>query len=107
MTPSADKYLREHLDESNAVKWPEDDAAKIDVAQTLLGMWFVGNCDSWYKYAEDLVVNPQPAKPYVQPWNEAAKKDHGYRKAFVTLNESQRQAVLRLLRNLIDGTAFS
>ena len=107
MTHWAEEYLREHVDESNAVKWPQDNAAKVDVAQTLLGMWFVGECDSWYEYGEDLVLNPQPRTPYVRPWNEAAKKDHTCRELFSTLNEAQREAVLRLLRNIAEGTAFS
>jgi hypothetical protein len=108
MTPLAEKFLREHVDESNAVKWPEDDAAKVDVAQTLLGMWFVGESDYWYKYAEDVVVNPQPPTPYAHPpLNDAEQKDRAYREAFATLDETQREAVLRLLQNVVEGTAFS
>ena len=107
MNPEADKYLRKHLTETNAVRWPDDDAAKIDTAQTLLGLHSVANADYWYEYARDVVVNPQPASPYVRPWNEAAKKDRAYREAFSTLTEDQREAVLKLLRNVVDGATFS
>ena len=70
-------------------------------------MWFVGDCDYWYGYARDLVVNAQPPEPYVRAWSEVAKKDRAYREAFATLNDEQREAVLRLVRNVVEGTMFS
>jgi hypothetical protein len=63
MTPSAEKYLREHVDESNAVKWPEDDAAKVDVAQTLLGMWFVGAPTTSKRGRGNSVFMPRHTRP--------------------------------------------
>jgi hypothetical protein len=107
MNSAADEYFRKHLDGKNAIRWPADNEAKIDVAQTLLGIHFVANSDYWFEYAKDLVVNPQRETPYVRPWNEAAKKDRAYREAFATLDDGQREAVLRLFRNVIDGASFS
>ena len=107
MSHAADEFCRKHLDESNGVRWPSGDAAKTDVAQTLLGLRFVSNCDYWYQFARELLVNPQPVQPYVRAWNEAAKKDRAYREAFATLNDEQRQAVLRLLHQVINGVTYS
>jgi hypothetical protein len=107
MSPTGEKYLREHRTDSNAVRWPDDEAARVDVGQTLLGLHYVGNADYWYEFARDVIVNPEPAKPYVRPWNEAAKKDRAYREAFATLNDEQRDAMLRLVRNVADGATFS
>jgi hypothetical protein len=107
MNSHADEYLRKHLDDANAIKWPADARSKIDVSQTLLGIHFVANSDYWFGYAKDLIINPQPEKPYVRPWNEAAKKDRAYREAFSTLDDKQREAVLRLLQNVIDGATYS
>src|SRR5437016_6743657 len=68
MNSAADEYLREHLDDANAVKWPADAGAKIDVAQTLLGVHFLANADYWFGYAHDLIINPPPKTAYVRPW---------------------------------------
>ncbi len=107
MNEAADEYLRKHLDDANAVRWPSDAASRIDLAQTLLGIHFVANSDYWFGYARDLIINPQPEKPYVRAWNEAAKKDRAYREAFATLDDKQREAVLQLLREVSDGATFS
>jgi hypothetical protein len=107
MSDAADEFRRKHIDDTNGVRWPSGDAAKTDVAQTLLGISGVGICDYWYEYARDLVVNPQPEKPYVRAWSEVAKKDRAFRDVFATLNDEQRQAVLRLLRQVSDGVVYS
>jgi hypothetical protein len=107
MNSNADEYFRKHLDDKNAVRWPADSASKIDVAQTLLGIHFVANSDYWFGYAKDLISNPEPETPYIRPWSAVAKKDRAYREAFATLNEAQRDAVLRLVRNVVDGATFS
>ena len=107
MDSAANEYLRKHLDDANAVKWPVNAAAKIDVAQTLLGIHFVANSDYWFEYARDLITNPQPKTPYVRPWNEAATRDRSYREAFASLDTGQREAILRLLSQVIDGATFS
>ena len=107
MSEAADEFLRKHLDDTNGVRWPRDDAAKTDAAQTLLGLGCVGICDYWYDFARDLVVNDQPAKPYVRAWSDLAKEDRAYREAFATINDALRHAVLRLLRQVIDGTMYS
>jgi hypothetical protein len=107
MSDAADEFRRKHLDDSNGVRWPSGDAAKTDLAQTLLGLGCVDNCDYWYEFARDLVVNPQPKDPYVRTSSEVAKKDRAYRDAFSTLDDQQREAVLRLLHQVIYGAAFS
>ena len=107
MNPAAEQYLRDHRTDSNAVRWPDDEAARVDVAQTLLGLHYVSNADGWYEFARDVLVNPAPAKPYVRPWSEVAKRDRAYREAFATLTDEQRQAVLRLIRKVADGATFS
>ena len=43
MSDAADKFRRKHFDDTNGVRWPSGDAAKTDVAQTLLGLSCVGN----------------------------------------------------------------
>ena len=107
MSDAADEFRRKHLDDTNGVRWPSGDAAKTDVAQMLLGLSCVGNCDYWYEFARDFVVNPQPKEPYVRAWSEVAKKDRAYRDDFSTLNDQQREAVLRLLHQVIYGATFS
>src|SRR5262249_44458752 len=107
MSDTADKFLRKYLDDTNGVRWPNDDAAKTDVAQTLLGIRGVGISDYWFEYARDLVVNPQPETPYIRAWSDVAKKDKAYRDAFATLNDEQRRAILRLLRQVSDGVVYS
>ncbi len=107
MSDATDEFRRKHLDEGNGVRWPSGDAAKTDVAQTLLGIHCVGTCDYWYQFAADLIQNPQPEKPYVRAWNDAAKKDRAYREAFSTFNDEQKQVVLRLLRQVVNGTMYS
>jgi|SRR4051794_35610857 len=107
MSDAADEFLRTHVDDTNGVRWPSGHAARTDVAQTLLGLICVGICDYWYEFARDLVVNPAPEKPYVRAWSDVAKKDRAYRDAFATLNDDQRHAVLRLLRQVTDGTMYS
>ena len=106
MSPTADNYLREHLDAANAIAWPADPDAKADVAQTLLAIWLIGKCDYWYAHARDRVSNPRPTEPYVRPDSEVAREDASFRSAFSTLDDRQRAAVLRLLRKVIDGTMF-
>jgi hypothetical protein len=66
MNSAAEEYLRKHLDDTNAVKWPADPGARIDVAQTLLGIHFTENSDYWFEYAGDLIINPQPKTSYVR-----------------------------------------
>ena len=107
MADAAEEFLRKYLDERNGVRWPSGDATRTDVAQTLLGINCVSICDYWYQFAADLIENPQPEKPYVRAWNDAAKKDRAYREAFATLNDDQKQVVLRLLRQVVDGTMYS
>ena len=106
MNDAADAYLREHLDAANAVRWPVAEREKVDVAQTLLGLWLVGKCDSWYEHGRDLLTNPEPAEPYVRPTSQLAVEDRAYRDVFATLDPQQRAAVLRLLDKVIDGTMF-
>ncbi len=107
MNSQADDFLRKHLNEKNAVRWPSDPSEKQDVAQTLLGIQFVSVADYWFDFARDLVSNPQPEKPYLRSWSDVAKKDRAYREAFATLNPDERQAVLRLLQHVIDGVTHS
>ncbi len=107
MSDTAEKFLQQNIDDRNGVRWPSGDAAKTDVAQTLLGINCVGISDYWYQFAADLILNPQPPKPYVRAWNDAAKKDRAYREAFASFNDAQKQAVLRLLQQVVEGTMYS
>jgi len=106
-TAAADEYFRRHLTESNAIRWPDDNMDRANVAQTLIALHFIGNADYWYEWARDHLTNPQPPEPYVRPWSDFAKKDRAYREAFATLNDEQREAVLRLVRNVADGATYS
>ena len=58
MSEAADEFLRKHLDDTNGVRLPSGEAARTDVAQTLLGLSCVGICDYWYEFARDLHIGP-------------------------------------------------
>src|SRR5437867_3023811 len=97
MSPAAQTFVSEHRDPNGNIVWPADEHARIELAQTLLGICWIESCDALYENAHDLLSNPSPPKPYVRPESMIARKDAHFRQVFSTLNPEQRQAVLKLL----------
>ena len=103
MSPAAENFLKNHRDEHGNITWPVDEHARIELAQSLLGIHWIASCDALYAAARDLVLNSSPATPYVRPESQLAKKDAYYRQIFSTLSPEQRQAFLRLLHGQTYG----
>jgi hypothetical protein len=105
--PTPQEFIDQHTDDAGRFKWPADEREREDLAQTFFGLMFIEPLDGWIKTAEDWLHFPEPARPYVRDWNEAAKIDRNYRAAFQTLTAEQRAAVSKLLRHAISGALFS
>jgi len=106
-TRKVNEVLQAHMDEQGRIRWPADEEARVELAQTLLALEFVGSCDVLYKACRDLAQNPQPAQPYVRPDSAYARRDAYFRSVLATLNDEQREAVLRLLHEQIYGAVYS
>jgi len=68
---------------------------------------YAATATHWSDYAEDLVRNPQPKKPYERPSSMFAQKDRSYRDVFATLTDAQKKKVVELLRECVSGSVFS
>jgi hypothetical protein len=87
--------------------WPENAEECAALARSMFISKCVSNARYWIDWGSHLVTHPQPDKPYVRSWNDAAKEDRAFREAFATLNEQQRTKVLELLQRCIHGAVFS
>src|SRR5437867_1588098 len=103
MSPAAEAFLKNHRDEDGNIKWPADEHARTELAQTLLGIHWIASCDAMYASVRDEVSNPSPATPYVRPESKIARRDAHSRRVFSTLNPEQRQAILKLLHEQVYG----
>lgn len=86
--------------------WPDGDEQRVRLARRLFGWAIVGQVDYWIDYAYHLILNPGPDRPSFRD-NYASEKEKSYRACFSTLNDTQRQLLLRLVRELADGVAMS
>lgn len=58
--------------------------------------------DNYLDYAVDRVTNPQPAQPFeIENWLSGV--DRAYRQCFSSMSDRQKQIVLRLVRDVVDG----
>ena len=103
MSPTSEAFLKDHRNADGTINWPPEENARIQLAQTLLGIHWIQSCDALYEAAIDVLSNPSPPKPYVRPESEIARKDADFRRIFSTLNSEQRRAVLKLIHGQTYG----
>ncbi len=87
--------------------WPDDESECARVGRALLLQEAVSHVHYWTEYARDFLYEPQPKEPHPRSWSDAAKKDKAYRELFTTLTDTQRDTVLRLVRECVRGSVFA
>ena len=90
------------LDEDAHIIWPLDLDERVQLARKLFNRVLVETMDNYLDHAVDVVNNPRPAKPY-ETENWLSGVDRAYRQVFSSLNAKQKEIVLRLVRDVVEG----
>lgn len=96
----------QYVRENRLILWPDDLKERALLARALFGRELISKLDSWIKYANDLIENPEPQTPFPRH-NKAYFRDKYFRDNLQSLNADQKQAVRNLTRTVIHGTLFS
>jgi hypothetical protein len=78
-----------------------------ELVNLFIGALIVGNIDYWLERSFDFVDNENPKKPFERELSKIAKEDKAYRTSFVQLDSEAKIHIKKLLRQSIEGVAFS
>src|SRR5262249_9728349 len=90
------------LDEDARIIWRTDPHERARLARERFGRALVETMDNYLDYAVDKVINPRPANPCeIENWLSGLHR--AYRHSVSSRSDKQKQIVLRLVRDVVDG----